>query len=305
MDEKMMQIAEKIKAEMIGQARMAAAANRTVPVSGQRYDLPLEGRTLDMVFYPAPTPNAPLLLGFHGGGFLFGGSALDDAMWCAVRDALGVNIASIGYRLTPDYKYPAPIEDAYDSAVYLKNHASEYHFDPEHISVGGCSAGGNISAAVCYMAKEKGGISFDHQILIYPELDNASDPVAKGNGTLPLALVCAFGDLYVVRGREKEIFCSPILAGKDQMQGLPHAVIVTAEHDNLKAEAQKYAENLQAAGVKADYIQISNMPHGFFEYGFGTAMGQDFLDEPIRKQIQDGSISKGAKEALEFICSHI
>lgn len=301
MDPQLRAIIDKIKADMVAQAAGAHEANKHVPVSGTRHDLPLKGRTIDMVYYAAAEPNAPLLLGFHGGGYLFGGSALDDAMWCAVRDALGVNVASIGYRLTPDYRYPAPVEDAYDAAIYLKAHAGEFSFDPARMMVGGCSAGGNISAAACIMAKEKGGVSFTDQILIYPELDNASDPGSKGEGSLGGPMLYVFGELYLVPGRESEPCCSPICAKKEELEGLPHAIIVTADNDSLKAEALTYADMLREAGVPVDATTIEGTPHGYFEYGFGTAMGQDFLDEGIKAQIADGTIPAAARKTLDFI----
>lgn len=118
MDEAMRNMVETMKEEILGSIGEMRTANKMVPVSGKRYGLPLPGREINMVYYPARRQNAPLILGFHGGGFLFGGCALDDAMWKAMRDRLDVNIASIDYRKTPEYRYPAPVEDAYDSAVY-------------------------------------------------------------------------------------------------------------------------------------------------------------------------------------------
>ena len=88
---------------MIEQAAKMRKINRIVPVSGERHDLPLAGREINIVYFKAEKKNAPLVLGFHGGGFLFGGNALNDAMWSAVRDAFGVNVASVDYRKSPDF----------------------------------------------------------------------------------------------------------------------------------------------------------------------------------------------------------
>lgn len=301
MDENTRRIVDGMKKEMIEGARQAAEANKVIPVTGKRYNLPLAGRVLDMVYYPAKKENASLLLGFHGGGFLFGGSAMDDAMWSTMAEKLEMNVASIGYRLAPDYQYPAPIEDAYDSAVYLKDHAEDYGFDPEHISVGGCSAGGNIAASVCLMANRKGKIRFDHQILIYPCVDQVTDPTEKGDGSLSGPMLYVFNELYLVPGREKEQECSPIFADRKELEKLPHAIIIRAENDCLKHEAKAYEEKLKEAGVRVESMQADSMPHGFYEYGFGTGMGQDFLEEGIKRGIADGTIAKAAEEALDFI----
>lgn len=305
MDAQLRELVDKIKADMINQAKGARMANEAVPVSGKRYRLPLNGREIGMVYYSCGKRQAPLILGFHGGGFLFGGSALDDAMWKAVSEQLQADVASIDYRLTPEYRYPAPIEDAYDSAVYLKNHALEYGFDPEHISVMGCSAGGNISAAVSLYAKEKGGIKFDYQILIYPAVDSATDPAEKAEGSLSNVMLYVFNELYVDPERAKEPFCSPLFAEAGQMEGLPDAIICVAGNDNLKSEGLEYAKQLKKCGNTVYLAETEpEMPHGYFEYGFGAAMGQDFLDSGIKAQIADGSVARNAQASVRFIKEH-
>lgn len=304
MDPKMRAIVDGIKAQVVEQVKKIRAMNKTVPVSGTRHILPLEGRTLDMVYYPAERENAPLLLGFHGGGFLFGGCALDDAMWDTMRKQLNVNIASIDYRKTPEFQCPAPVEDAYDSAIYLKTHSAEFGFDPEHISVFGSSAGANISAAVCILAKERGGVSFDYQIMNYPAVDNATDMGKKEEGSLDAPINYVFFELYVKPNQERDPLCSPIYATKEQLTGLPTAIIRMADFDSFKTEGFQYAEQLRAAGVTVYTDLAVGMPHGYFEYGFGTGMGQDFLDEGIKKQIEDGSIAKEAQKGLDFIKAH-
>ena len=297
-------VVDAIKAQVTEEVKGARQANKAIPVSGTRHTLPLEGRDIDMVYYPAAREKAPLLMCFHGGGFLFGGCALDDFVWNAMRNQLDVNIASIDYRKTPEHMFPAPIEDAYDSAIYLKAHAEEFGFDPEHISVCGNSAGANISAAVCLMAKEKGGIRFDYQILNYPYVDAATDPADKPLGSLDDALMYVFNELYVKPEDTKNIYCSPAFATKEQLTGLPTAIIYTADNDSLKAEGLKFAEQLKEAGVTVYCGTAEGMPHGYFEYGFGTAMGQDFLADSIKAQIADGSIAKAAQKALDFIGEH-
>lgn len=221
-----------------------------------------------------------------------------------MRNQLNVNIASIDYRKTPEHMFPAPVEDAYDSAVYLKEHTAEFGFDPNHIFVCGNSAGANIVAAVCIMAKERGGVTFEYQILNYPEVDIATDPAAKGSGSVDLPLMYVFNELYVKPEDVKNPYCSPLFATQSQLAGLPTAIIYTADADRLKAEGIKYADKLREAGVTVYYGNAVGMPHGYFEYGFGTAMGQDFLGDAIKPQIADGSIAREAQKALGFIKEH-
>ena len=123
-------------------------ANRVIPISGERFTLPLKGRDVDMAYYRTEVPGAPLIVSAHGGGFLFGGSALDDELWVNVVRYLQCNVASIDYRQSPDVMDDECMNDVYDSILYLKEHAGDYGFDPDHISVFGASSGGNLAAAL-------------------------------------------------------------------------------------------------------------------------------------------------------------
>ena len=111
---------QQLKHQVIEEAKEMRRINRVIPVTGKRYDLDVGDRKINVVFYPASRKNAPLLLGFHGGGFLFGGNAMDDVMWSAIRDRLDMNVASVEYRKSPDYQYQAALDDAYDAAVYSR-----------------------------------------------------------------------------------------------------------------------------------------------------------------------------------------
>lgn len=304
-DEQMREIVDYIKADMLKNVPQMRMLENVVHVSGTRYTIPLEGRELGIVYYEADTPNAPLILGFHGGGFLFGGASLDDAMWSAVAKKLNANVASVGYRMTPDFMWPVPIEDAYDTAVYMKDHAAEYGFDPNHISVMGSSAGGNIAAAVAMYAKDHGNVAFDYQILVYPEVDCATDPAAKPKGSLDIPMFYVFNELYVRPEDAAHKYCSPIMATEEDVKQLPIAIICLAENDALMPEGKAYGEKLAAAGNTV-YMDIPepDMPHGYFEYGFGGAEGQDFLDDAVKAKIADGSIGRSAVHSLEFIFSN-
>lgn len=305
MDAKLRAVIDAMKLDMTKQAAGARQANEMVSVSGKRYKLLLEDRVLGMVYYSCGKKNAPLIMGFHGGGFLFGGSAFDDAMWKTVSEQLGADVASIDYRMAPEYMCPAPIEDTYDAAVYLKEHAEVYGFDPSHISVMGCSAGGNIASAVCIYAKDKGDIKFDYQILIYPNVDCATDPEEKGRGSLPNAMLYVFNELYVKPENAKDPYCSPLFAADERLADLPAAIICMAENDCMNKEGREYARRLEKCGNKVFITETEpGIPHGYFEYGFGTGMGQDFLDDSVKAQIVDGSIARNAQKSLGFIKEH-
>jgi len=303
MDPKLRAVIDEIKKNVCEEAKKMNDANKIVPVKGIRYSLPLEGRSIDIVYYPAKNENAPLIIGFHGGGFLFGGCALDDHMWDAMRNQLDVNIASIGYRKSPDYMYPCAIEDAYDSAIYLKEHSEEFGFNPEQISTFGSSAGANIAACVCIFAKEKGGITFKNQILNYPFIDSDTDPLAKGRGSLEGPIMYVFNELYCKAEETRLPTVSPIFADKKQLEGLPKAIIITAENDNLRREGEVYVNLLREAGVEVEENMATGMPHGYYEYGLGANQDSSFLPDDIIALMSSGAINKAAQEALDFIDS--
>lgn len=304
MEQEMRDIIEAVKKEVLSQIGGMRAANKTVPVSGTRHVLPLEGRDIDMVYYPASGEHAPLLIGFHGGGFLFGGCALDDAMWDAMQNALKVNIASIDYRKTPDYMYPCALLDAYDATVYLRDHAEEFGFDKDHISVFGNSAGATLAAAVCLYAKEKGESLYDYQILNYPSLDWSATYAEKGSGNLDGPISVVFNELYIRPEDAKKITASPIFAKPEDLRGLPTAIIRTAEIDALRKEGEAYAGMLREAGVTVHLSNADGMPHGYYEYGFGDQAPAAYLDEETQKMILDGTLHRHAAMALDFIREH-
>ena len=153
------EVIEQVKKAGCKEAMEMRQLNHVVPVTGKRLQIVRPDRQIEVVFYPAKTEHAPLILGFHGGGFLFGGCALNDAMWSETGAQLGAAVASVGYRKSPEYQYKAAIEDAYDAAVYFYEHAEEYGKNkgvPYLLCpTKGCSAGANLAASVCLYAKQQ------------------------------------------------------------------------------------------------------------------------------------------------------
>lgn len=298
--EKLYEIA---KEEMIKQSRGITAANLMVKVDGERIKLPLEEREIDIVYYKAKSSNAPLIVGFHGGGFIFGGCALDNEMWLAVVDALDVNVASIGYRMSPNYMWEESLADSYESLLYLHEHADEFGFDKDHISVMGQSAGGNLAAAVSLKCNKEQTIKLDNQILIYPFLDVYTDPDSKGEGSLKGIGCYVMNNLHCKHEEAKNPFVSPIYANEEMLKGLPNAIIAFCEDDNLRHEAIKYADMLRKANVNVAQKLIEKMPHGYFESGFKkpTKFELQFLGEHANEIIENGSLFESARNTLVFI----
>ena len=273
--------------------------NRIAPVSGERFDIPARDRQINVVLYKAPRAGAPVILGFHGGGYAFGGNALDDAMWSAVSKDLDMNIASVGYRKTPEHPFPAALEDAYAALEWFQAHGAERGCDPAKILVMGSSAGANLAAALCIYAKRRGNAGIRR-----PFLDAATDPVEKGPGTMDDAIMYLFNDWFCPEESSRaDPLVSPVFAAREDLTGLPPAILCMADNDNLKAEGFRYADMLREAGVPAAATMLPDMPHGFFEYGFGEVAPESivFLNRSTRKSILSGAAAEAAQKALVFV----
>lgn len=311
MDREKRKLIDAAKEEMSKNSRGIAAANKLVSVSGTRHKLPLEGREVEIVLYPALDENGnrlegdqPLIVGYHGGGFVFGGCALDDEMWLAVTRALQVNVASVGYRKSPEYKWKDTLDDAYDAAVYLAEHAGEFGIDGNHVSVMGQSAGGNLAAAVSLLANRDKSVKLDNIILIYPFLDVHTDPDSKGAGSLTGPATYAMNELHCDYEDTLNPLVSPVFAGEEMLKGLSNVIIDYSEDDNLKHEAMKYAQNLKSAGVTVHENTSAGMPHGFFECGFKTPTELEInllLGENGAELAASGALHEKAAECLNFI----
>lgn len=302
------------KEEMSKNAHGMRAANKMVPVSGQRHKLPLEGREVEIVLYPALNEDGskmegkqPLIVGFHGGGFIFGGCALDDDMWVAVTKTMHVNVASVDYRMSPDHKWKETFLDSYEVLLYLAEHAKEFGFDGDHISVMGQSAGGNLAASVSLWANLKQSIKLDNVVLVYPFLDVYTDPDSKGSGSLTGPMTYAMNELHCDFEDTLNPLVSPVFAEVSMLKGLPNTILDYSEDDNLRFEGMKYAEKLIEAGVTVHENLSEGMPHGFFESGFKTPTEfemNNLLGEKGPQIVADGSLARKSQEALDFINEH-
>ncbi len=300
------EVLDTIKEKIIGEAQGMRAANKIVPVDGERMDLDVGDRSIPVVYYPAEQKNRPLIITFHGGGFLFGGNALDNKLWGYLRENLKVNVASVEYRKSPEYQYKEALDDAYDAAVYLIEHADQFGFDAKDVSVYGASAGASLAATLCIYAKKKGKNLFRRQMLMYPFLDSYTDPAEKGRGSLEGPIMYIFNDMHSSHEEAKQSIVSPVYATREELAGLPAAIFCMAENDNLRHEGFTYAKLLAEADVDVSMIQIANMPHGFVENYFSLSEDNDlsFMGEEVIRQLQNGEIEEGTKKCMEFVKEH-
>ena len=210
---------------------------------------------------------APLLVFFHGGGWVLGDlDSYDSACRLISRDA-GVHVVSVDYRLAPEHPAPAAADDAYAAYRWAREHALELGADPRRVAVGGDSAGGNLAAVVTRLARDAGDPLPSLQWLIYPATnlqgDTRSRSLFSGGFLLTKHDMDWFEHNYV-RGSALD-FADPMISPLQarDLAGLSPALVVTAGFDVLRDEGDLYAARLREAGVAVDHRQMTSMIHGF------------------------------------------
>ena len=234
------------------------------------------------IYEPAgSTPAGHTIVFYHGGGWVIGDLASHDVACRRLAAAAGMRLIAVDYRLAPEHPYPAGPEDAYAALQAVGSGA--LGGPPSWVAVAGDSAGGNLSAVVALMARDRGGRTPDFQLLVYPVIDSVGDyPSRHENATgymLSEEMMEWFARHYVADEAEAaEPYVSPALAPSHA--DLPPAHIVTAEFDPLRDEGEAYAKLLADAGVPADAVRYDGQIHGFFGLPelFGP-LGQKVVDD--------------------------
>jgi acetyl esterase len=232
-------------------------------------DLPLDEITLGARVYTPKRkeqPALPLVVYFHGGGWVWGNVRSYDAVCAHIATRVGAVVVSVDYRLAPEHRMPTAAEDAYAATVWLAAHAAEVGADMTRIAVAGDSAGGNLAAVVALLARDRGGPDIAYQVLIYPGTDGTlSSPSLEENADGPLltlASVRAYRSLYLgPDGDERDIRISPLFA--DDLSSLPPALVQSAELDPIRDDAARYAQALENAGTTVRYTEYAGAPHGY------------------------------------------
>jgi len=238
---------------------MAEVQNRTV--RGPSGPIPVR------VYRPVKKETLPALMFFHGGGFVICNLDTHDRLCRSIAKASGCAVISVDYRLAPEHKYPAAVDDAFAATQYLAEHAAEFGIDPNGIAVGGDSAGGNLAAVVSLLARDRGGPKLKFQLLIYPLVDfNDQSPsmqqFGQGDHFLSMEGMDWFKKSYLPSAEAaREPSASPINA--TDFRGLPPAMVITAECDPLRDQGEAYARKLEAAGVPVELKRYAGMIHPF------------------------------------------
>jgi len=260
---------------------VASVVDRLIP--GPAGDLPIR------VYSPVrdePHPGPlPVLVYFFGGGWTLGTIDTADAVCRRLANAAGCAVVAVGYRLAPENKFPAAVHDGFAAVTWVVS-----NMDTPAIAVGGDSAGGNLAAAVTLLARDE-GVPLVAQLLVYPNTDYLSDTPSLRDGDDPFlfnktSVAWYWGHYLAAPEDGTNPLASPLRA--PSLHGLPPALVITAEYDPLRDQAEQYAQRLSDSGVPVELSRYDGMIHGFF------CMAGDLADG-----------AKAQEEAAAFLRRHL
>jgi acetyl esterase len=264
------QLSPKDARQMFRETRPASTP--PAPEIGAVKDLTADGVPLRLYRPPGvPASTAvPALVFFHGGGWVIGDLDTHDVLCRQLAAGAGVGVVSVDYRLAPEHKFPAAIDDAWAATRWVAAHAAALGLDAARLAVGGDSAGGNLAAVVALLARDHGGPAIALQALIYPVTDVTEESRSYAD----------FAEGFMLTRESMRWFIAHYLAGRSDaadwrvsplrapsLAGVAPAVVVTAGFDPLRDEGDAYARRLREAGVRVDTVCYGGMIHGFVPMG--------------------------------------
>lgn len=257
---------------------LARVEDRTIPGPG--------GAIPVRIYASEPGGIHPGLVYFHGGGYVLGNLETHDAVCRALAKESGCVVVSVDYRLAPEHKFPAAVDDAHAATVWVAKNAASLGVDATRIAVGGDSAGGTLATAVAMRCRDAGGPALAAQLLLYPVADMSScdtpsyRELSEGYFLTRSGMQWFAGHYLAVAEHAHHPEVSPILAS--DLSGLPPALVITAEFDPLRDEGEAYAEKLRDAGVKVTATRYPGMLHGFFSMRAVLSTAKEGLEESGR-----------------------
>ena len=211
----------------------------------------------------------PVVMMFHGGGWVIGDLDTADCQCREVCNGAAALVASVDYRLAPEHRFPAAADDCYSATQWLARHAADFQGDASRLAVAGDSAGGNLAAVVAQMARDRGGPDIAFQLLAYPVTDGRQCAASLSENAEGYLLTTEamrwFWNHYAPTADDRlHPRASPLLASA--LSNLPPALVLTAEFDPLRDEGEAYADALAAAGVRVEKIRYDGFIHGFLSH---------------------------------------
>lgn len=229
-------------------------------------------------------PGGPVIVNFHGGGFIRGRTPNDELFCRKMVNMLHMKVLDVDYRIAPDYPFPVALHESYDCVRWVAEHAGELQVDADKIILMGHSAGGNLCCGISMMAKKTGDFKAALVAVEYPPLDLFTDPADKpfrGKG-IPYERARLYNLYYIDPAQAKEPLASPYYAEEADLVGLPKFMILTAGADDLCTEGEEFGLKLARAGVEVTMKRFPGEGHGWTiyrrgDYEGGTKMFVDFV----------------------------
>lgn len=214
------------------------------------------------------TGTLPVILYFHGGGWVLGDADTHDRLVREIANGAKAAVVFVDYDRSPEAQYPTAIEQAYAATKYVAEHGKEFKVDGQRLAVVGDSVGGNMVAAVTLLAKARGGPTIRQQVMFYPVTDANFDDgsynqFANGPWLTKEAMKWFWNAYLPDEARRKEPTATPLNASLDQLKGLPPTLLITDENDVLRDEGEAYGRKLSQAGVPVTSIRVNGTIHDF------------------------------------------
>ena len=222
-------------------------------------------RTIRPSHAEGPTP---VILYFHGGGWVMGDAITHDRLVRDLAAGTGATVVFVEYGRAPEHQYPVAIEQAYAATRYVSERAEEFDLDSTHLAVAGDSAGGNMATVVSLLAKQRSGPRIDGQLLFYPvtnaDFETASYQQFADGPWLTRPAMQWFWEQYLPdQSRRQDSNATPLFASLEILAGLPRALVITAENDVLRDEGEAYGRRLMEAGVETVVTRYHGAIHDF------------------------------------------
>jgi acetyl esterase len=241
------------------------------------------------IYYPKGEGVYPVFIWIHGGGFVLGNLEIYDSICRKITNHVNCAVVSIDYGLSPEHKFPEPVEECYEVTKWIFENSKELNVNPNKIAIGGESAGGNLSAVICQLVRDRKEFSIVYQVIINAVLDllGETKPKSRVENAEGYRLTTKgnewFMQQYLTDLKEaKNPLASPLLA--DNFKDLPAACIITSEYDPLRDEGEHYAQCLTEAGSEVCLKRYDGIIHGFFN---------------MQKTLEE------ARDALNLVCTKL
>ena len=289
------------RAEASEVSKMMDGLNKIVPVQGVRESIALPGRTLDAVYYPAAEKGAPLVFAFHGGGFMFGGCALDDELWHAWRGLLKANVVSSRLPQGRRQSLPGAARTTPTTPSSTTWPTTSHDFDRGRIAVMGNSAGANESAAVSILANRRKEFSIGLQILVYPFVDSLTPPEEKSIDPAMVPMYTYFNEAHAQREDWADPLVSPVFAARERPgRAAARGGGAGRERRPVRRRPEVRWTCCEKRACGWTRMVAEGMEHGYLEFSY-RGLEADYTPPGIVAAAADGTLAAQVKRTMDFI----